>query len=106
MRAVMRTAFAMGLTLGLLTVPATAGADAAAADAAPEQLGHVSFANSCAVAVQPGLQRAVALLHSFWWGEGAKAFRDVLAHDQGCAVATWGIAALAIGNPFGQGPGP
>jgi tetratricopeptide (TPR) repeat protein len=106
MRAVMRTAFAMGLTLGLLTGPATAGADAAAADTAPEQLGHVSFANSCAVAVQPGLQRAVALLHSFWWGEGAKAFRDVLAHDQGCAVATWGIAALAIGNPFGQGPGP
>jgi hypothetical protein len=68
-----------------------------------EKLGTVSFANSCAEAVQPGLQRAVALLHSFWWDEGDKAFRDVLQRDPGCAVANWGIATVAIGNPFGSG---
>jgi hypothetical protein len=68
-----------------------------------EKLGNVSFTNSCEPAVQPRLQRAVALLHSFWWSEGDKAFRDVLAQDPGCAVATWGIAAIAIGNPYATG---
>jgi hypothetical protein len=75
-----------------------------AVGAAPsEQLGTVSFANSCAAAVQPRLQRAVALLHSFWWSEGDKAFREVLQQDPGCAIATWGIATIAIGNPYSSG---
>src|SRR5215212_10043544 len=78
---------------------------AAVADPA-EKLGSVSFANSCSAAVQPKLQRAVALLHSFWWGEGDKAFREVLAQDPGCAIAGWGIAALAIGNPYASGATP
>ncbi len=77
------------------------------AGAAPaEKLGTVSFANTCSEAVQPRLQRAVALLHSFWWSEGDKAFREVLAQDPGCAIAGWGIAALAIGNPYATGPTP
>ncbi|HLI11209.1 MAG TPA: hypothetical protein VKY65_06375 [Alphaproteobacteria bacterium] len=80
---------------------------AVAAVAAPDgKLGTVSFANSCAEAVQPQLQRAVALLHSFWWDEGDRAFRDVLQRDPACAVATWGIATIAIGNPFATGATP
>jgi hypothetical protein len=71
-----------------------------------EKLGNVSFANSCEPAVQPHLQRAVALLHSFWWSEGDKAFRDVLQRDPSCAIAGWGIAAIAIGNPYATGPTP
>jgi hypothetical protein len=71
-----------------------------------EKLGSVAFANSCSEAVQPHLQRAVALLHSFWWNEGDKAFRDVLQRDPGCAIAGWGIAALAIGNPYATGATP
>src|SRR6266566_454902 len=78
---------------------------AARADS-PEKLGTVSFANSCSTAVQPQLQRSVALLHSFWWGEGDKAFREVLVQDPGCAIAGWGIAALAIGNPYATGATP
>src|SRR5580704_11445326 len=78
---------------------------AACADTA-EKLGTVSFANSCSAAVQPQLQRSVALLHSFWWSEGDKAFREVLAQDPSCAIATWGIAALAIGNPYATGAKP
>src|SRR6266404_903891 len=91
----------VGLTL-------TAGFFAAsAANAAPaEKLGAVSFANTCSEAVQPRLQRAVALLHSFWWSEGDKAFREVLVEDLSCAIAGWGIAALAIGNPYATGPTP
>jgi hypothetical protein len=33
----------------------------------PEQLGKVSFPTSCAPAVQAEFERAVALLHSFWF---------------------------------------
>ncbi len=91
------------LMLSLAVVPAAAETPAGGP---PEQLGHVSFANSCAPAVQAGFERAVALLHSFWWREGAKAFSDVLARDPDCAIATWGIAAVAIRNPFALGPSP
>ena len=66
----------------------------------PEQLGEVSFPTSCQPAVQPKFTRAVALLHSFWFAEGEKAFRDVLAQDPECAIANWGLAAILIGNTF------
>src|SRR2546425_2524284 len=81
-------------------------APAQTAGKAPEQLGRVSFANSCASAVQPTFERAVALLHSFWWQEGEKAFREVLERDPGCAIAAWGIATILIGNTFAAGPTP
>ena len=72
----------------------------------PEQLGRVSFDNSCSAAVQPQLERAVALLHSFWFREADKAFRQVLEGDPWCAIATWGIATVLIGNTFATGPTP
>ena len=72
----------------------------------PEQLGRVSFANSCAPAAQPTLVRAVALLHSFWWREAERTFREVLERDASCGIATWGIATTLIGNPFAAGPTP
>jgi len=71
------------------------------------QLGKVSFANSCDAKVQKELQRAVAMLHSFWYSAGEKAFRHVLEDDPSCAVATFGIAALLMSNPLaGQGASP
>ncbi len=73
---------------------------------APEQLGTVSFPTSCAPAVQPKFTRAVALLHSFWFKEGEKAFNEVLAQDPGCAIAHWGIAAILIDNTFVGGATP
>jgi hypothetical protein len=86
---------------------ALALATTASTPAAPgEKLGTVAFANSCSPAAQPELQRGVALLHSFWWTEGDKAFRDVLKRDPDCAVATWGIATIAMMNPFAAGPSP
>ncbi len=72
-----------------------------------EQLGKVDFANSCSAAVQESLQQAVAMLHSFRFGEGEKAFREVLTRDPSCAIADWGIAALLMSNPLaGIGPPP
>ena len=71
-----------------------------------DDLGKVEFANSCAEKVQPQLQRAIALLHSFWWDRSEGAFREVLQNDPFCTIATWGIATVRIGNPFGGGPTP
>src|SRR5438132_13361776 len=70
-----------------------------------EQLGKVDFPNSCSPAVQPQFQRAVAMLHSFRYAETEKAFREVLAQDPSCAIATWGVAAILMSNPLtGFGP--
>lgn len=70
-------------------------------------LGKVSFANSCDAKVQGEFQRAIAMLHSFWFSAGEKAFRHVLEDDPACGVATFGIAAILMNNPLaGQGPSP
>ena len=54
--------------------------------------------------VQPAFERAVAMLHSFWYSAGEQAFRDVLKEDPQCAIATWGIASILMSNPLaGQG---
>jgi tetratricopeptide (TPR) repeat protein len=72
-----------------------------------DTLGKVSFANSCDAKVQSELQRAVAMLHSFWFSAGEKAFRHVLEEDPACGVATFGIAAILMNNPLaGQGSSP
>jgi tetratricopeptide (TPR) repeat protein len=43
------------------------------------------------------------MLHSFWFQQGEKAFREVLERDPSCAIANWGIAAILIGNTFAGG---
>jgi tetratricopeptide (TPR) repeat protein len=68
--------------------------------AAPEKLGRVHFATSCAPGVGAGFDRAVALLHSFSFSTARQAFEDVLAKDPSCAIAQWGIAMTYWGNPF------
>ena len=67
----------------------------------PERLGTVHFATSCRADVQPAFDRAVALLHSFWFTQAREAFTGVLEKDPGCAIADWGIALTYFGNPFG-----
>src|SRR5262245_54586411 len=37
---------------------------------------------------------------------GEKAFREALDRDPACAIATWGIATILIGNAFSLGPSP
>jgi hypothetical protein len=71
------------------------------------QLGIVNFSNSCDAKVQKEFQRAVAMLHSFWFTAGENAFRHVLADDPSCGIATFGIAAILMNNPLaGQGAAP
>jgi len=77
------------------------------ADSQSATLGKVSFPTSCDPKVQPAFERAVAMLHSFWYSAGEKAFRDVLKDDPQCAIATWGIASILMSNALaGQGATP
>jgi len=62
-------------------------------DGAPgEQLGRVAFATSCRPDAQARFERAVALLHSFWYEKAADTFRDAVAVDSTCAMGYWGQA--------------
>src|SRR5215210_5737426 len=55
------------------------------------KLGKVTFATSCAPEAGRRFERAMAVLHSFWWEEGEAAFNRVLAADSTCAMAYWGL---------------
>ncbi|MGH7630803.1 MAG: hypothetical protein ACREOF_15735 [Gemmatimonadales bacterium] len=68
------------------------------------RLGRVVFPVSCAPEAQRRFEHAMGVLHSFWWEEGNRAFGAVLAADSSCAMAHWGIALNAWGNPFAGGP--
>lgn len=58
----------------------------------PNHLGTVSFPTSCSPKVQKNFEKGVALLHSFWYEEAEKAFREVAREDKKCSMAYWGIA--------------
>ena len=57
-----------------------------------ENLGRVNFAVSCNAVAQQQFNRAVALLHSFWYDEAEKAFTEVTKTDPKCGMGYWGIA--------------
>jgi hypothetical protein len=60
--------------------------------APPDQLGKVNFPTSCSADVQPTIEKAVALLHSFQYKESEQTFTDAAARDPKCAMAHWGKA--------------
>ena len=69
-----------------------------------DKLGKVQFQNSCSPAVQEKLLRGVAMLHSFYYSAAQKAFEEVVAEDNSCAIAAWGYASILMSNPL-QGIG-
>ncbi len=71
--------------------------------APPEKLGRVVFPAGCKAGVQPRFERAVALLHSFWYEEAEKAFADVIAADPACALGYWG-QAMSVLHPLWAPP--
>lgn len=70
-----------------------------------EQLGQVTFPVSCNASARQRFTTAVAGLHSFYWEQGDAAFKAVADADSTCAMAYWGLALNAWGNPFAGGPG-
>jgi tetratricopeptide (TPR) repeat protein len=91
---------AVGLFLSLLAA-SLFGVRLAGAQGKPrEKLGKVHFAVSCNAEAQRRFDRAVALLHSFWFEAATEGFGAVAQADLRCAMAYWGVAMSALGNPF------
>ncbi len=72
----------------------------------PEKLGKVHFPVSCIPAAQQEFDRALAMLHSFWYPQGLNAFSEVTKTNPSCAMAYWGIAISRRANPLVGAPDP
>src|SRR2546428_3131928 len=73
---------------------------------AQDKVGTIHFGTSCSAAVQQDFERAVAMLHSFWFSASTSAFTAVAQSDPACGIAHWGVAMNLLGNPFGWPPSP
>ncbi len=65
-----------------------------------EKLGKVLFKTSCTPEAQKQFERALGMLHSFFFPETVKAFTAIPETDPGCAIAYWGIAVSIRPNPL------
>lgn len=103
----MRSALRLGIVAAGLSVAAMTGSAQVTREHGgppPQQLGSVHFPTSCKAQAQPRFERAMALLHSFWWEESGVAFRQVAEADPGCVMAVWGQAMTLRSNPFAGEP--
>jgi hypothetical protein len=71
--------------------------------AAEEGLGRAHMETSCAPAVGADFDRALALLHNFWYARALERVNRVLKNDPECAIAYWG-AAMTFNHPFWDPP--
>jgi len=62
--------------------------------------GTVHFETSCNASVQAEFDRAVAMLHSFFYPETEKVFRAIAEREPACAMAYWGVAISQRPNPL------
>ena len=93
------------VTVALVVVTATSATSSRGIEPA-QAVGTVRFATSCTATAQVMFNRSVALLHSFAFAQATEAFDGVLRTDPACAMAWWGIALSAWGNPFGVAAKP
>src|SRR6516165_10224187 len=68
-----------------------------------EGLGRAHMQTSCASAVSVDFDRALALLHNFWYARAFERFNQVAKKDPECAMAYWG-AAMTYNHPFWDPP--
>jgi hypothetical protein len=71
----------------------------------PERLGTVNFPISCTAEAQKQFNRAMSVLHSFWYAKAEKEFRMAAEKDPACAMAYWGIA-MSQYRVLWEFPGP
>ena len=55
-------------------------------------IGKAHIETSCNAAAQKEIDRAVALMHSFWYRPAEEAFRRAAEADATCGMAWWGVA--------------
>jgi len=77
-----------------------ADTDPAARAGGSERLGRVLFKTSCSPEAQKQFERALAMLHSFFFPETIKTFSAIPEVDPSCAIAYWGIAISQRPNPL------
>jgi hypothetical protein len=94
----------MGLLAASLARPTTAAAQHEHGGQ-PGQLGKVNFETSCQASVQPEFNRAVAMLHSFWYAKAEEAFAELAKKDPACGMAWWGVAMTHY-HAMWEAPGP
>jgi len=70
------------------------------AQAKKERLGQVLFKTSCSPQAQKEFERALAMLHSFYFPETVKAFAAIPQTDPSCAIAYWGLGVSTRPNPL------
>ena len=68
-----------------------------------EGFGRVHMDISCSATVALDFDRALALLHNFWYVRALERFNEVLKNDPRCAMAYWG-AAMTYNHPFWDPP--
>ena len=99
--------FAIGVLILLCSSAAgtaqEADEHAHAATGSEEGLGHAHMEISCSPAVAARFDRALALLHNFWYTRAREGFQQVSVEDPECAIAYWG-AAMTYNHPFWDAP--
>jgi tetratricopeptide (TPR) repeat protein len=83
-----------------MVLAASVWADVERRAGTPEKLGRVVFKTSCSAEAQKQFERALAMLHSFFFPETVKAFTAIPQTDPTCAIAYWGIAISQRPNPL------
>src|SRR5215472_852292 len=68
-----------------------------------EGFGRVHMEISCSTTVEVDFDRALALLHNFWYARARTRFNEVAKNDPACAMAYWG-AAMTYNHPFWDPP--
>jgi tetratricopeptide (TPR) repeat protein len=68
-----------------------------------EGVGKAHMETSCAPAVQARFDRALALLHNFWYARALTQFQEIQKADPECAMAYWG-AAMTYNHPLWDAP--
>jgi len=95
----LRTALLIGACMPLLCEPAWAQGEHAG-HSIGERFGTVHFPVSCSPDAQRQFDRAVAMLHSFFYPETVKAFSAIAQAEPSCAMAYWGVAVSQRRNPL------
>jgi hypothetical protein len=67
------------------------------------RVGKVHFPVTCPPELQGDFDRAVALLHSFFYEESERQFAAIAARDPHCAMAWWGVA-MSLWHPLWEPP--
>src|SRR5258705_13797826 len=91
---------AFALLASVATAAAFAHSDDPKTKSGGDQYGRVHFKTSCTPEAQKQFERALAMLHSFFFPETVKAFSAIPQTDPSCAIAYWGIAISQRPNPL------